>query len=258
MPMKKFTQIPTTPPKNLKKKEIKKETEKYIQIIREKQHILYAQSKYSILIVLQGMDGSGKDGATKTVFSSVNPQGVSVSCFKKPSPQELSYDFLRRIHLEVPAKGMIKIFNRSHYEDVLVPVVNNLIDKKETKKRFDHINNFERLLEDSGTKVLKFYLHISEEEQAARFKERLENPLKQWKHNPGDAETAKQWPEYRKAYQDIFENCNESPWEIVPSDKNWYKEYLVAKKVAETLLDMKLFFPTLVPSKKTKNGKKEK
>jgi PPK2 family polyphosphate:nucleotide phosphotransferase len=245
--MKNFTKISTTPPKSLDKNKIKKETEKYIKVIRERQHILYAQSKYSILIVLQGLDGSGKDGATKTVFSSVNPQGVSVTCFKRPTALELSYDFLRRVHLEVPARGMIKIFNRSHYEDVLSPTVNGLIDKKETKRRFDHINNFEKLLEENGTKILKFYLHISEEEQSARFEERLTNPLKHWKYNPSDKETAKQWPQYRKAYNDIFQNCNEIPWEVIPSDKNWYKEYLIAKRVAKTLLDLDLEFPNLAP-----------
>lgn len=244
--MKNFTKIPTTPPSSLKKEKIKEKTKKYIKIIQERQHILYAQSKFSILIVLQGMDGSGKDGATKTVFSSVNPQGVSVTSFKRPSALELSYDFLWRIHREVPPRGMIKIFNRSHYEDVLVPVVNEYIDRKETKRRFDHINNFEKILEENGTKVLKFYLHISEEEQTSRFEERLTNPLKHWKYNPSDVETAKKWPQFRMAYQDIFDNCDEIPWIIVPSDKNWYKEYIIAKKVAETLLDLELTFPNLI------------
>ena len=244
--MKSIKGIITTPPKHIKKEKIKKETEQYIKIIRENQHILYAQSKYSLLIVLQGMDASGKDGATKAIFSSVNPQGVSVTSFKKPSEVELSHDFLWRIHQAVPEKGMIKIFNRSHYEDVLVPVVNKSIDKKELNKRYDHINNFEKLLEENGTKVLKFYLHISEEEQTSRFQERLSDPLKNWKYNPSDKETAKKWPEYRKAYAGVFENCDSVSWNIIPSDKNWYKEYLIAKKVAETLLDLKLKFPNLV------------
>jgi PPK2 family polyphosphate:nucleotide phosphotransferase len=244
--MKKFTKIPTVPPKNMSKKEIKEKTEKYIQIIRERQHILYAQSKYSILIVLQGMDASGKDGATKAIFSSVNPQGVSVASFKKPSDLERSYDFLWRIHKEVPARGMIKIFNRSHYEDVLVPMANRAIDAKELKRRFDHINDFEKLLEENGTKVLKFYLHISEKEQSERFKERLTDPMKNWKYNPSDTETAKKWPEFRIAYQNTFNHCGEIPWHIIPSDKNWYKEYLIAKKVSEVLSDMDLKFPNLV------------
>jgi PPK2 family polyphosphate:nucleotide phosphotransferase len=243
--MEKFTKLSTLPPSSLKKDKIKEKTQKYIDIIREHQNILYAQNKYSILIVLQGLDGSGKDGATKAVFSFVNPQGISISSFKKPTELELAHDFLWRIHKEVPQKGIIKIFNRSHYEDVLVPTVNKWIDEKETNKRFEHINNFEKLLEDSGTVVLKFYLHISEEEQAKRLQERLVDPTKQWKHNPGDKETAKQWPEYRKAYQDIFYNCNEVPWQIIPADKNWYKEYLIAKRVAEALLDLDLKFPKL-------------
>ena len=240
-----FKTVSTTPQKSLDKKKIKKKTEEYIAIIRERQHILYAQSKYSLLIVIQGLDGSGKDGATKAVFSSSNPQGVSVTSFKKPTELELSYDFMWRIHQEVPRKGMIKIFNRSHYEDVLVPMANRAIKNDELKQRFNHINNFEALLEENGTKVLKFYLHISEKEQARRFGERLSNPLKNWKFNPSDTETAKQWPEYRMAYQNTFNNCNKVPWNIVPADKNWYKEYLISKKVAETLLDLDLKFPSL-------------
>ena len=241
-----FKSVSTNPAKHLSKKKLKEETEQYKKIIREQQHVLYAQSKYSILVILQSLDAGGKDGATKAIFSSVNPQGVSVTSFKKPSEIELAHDFLWRVHKEVPERGMIKIFNRSHYEDVLVPAVNKTIDKKELKRRYEHINNFERLLEENGTKVLKFYLHISEEEQRKRFQERLSNPLKNWKYNPADTETAKQWPQYRKAYADVFENCNEVEWNIVPSDKNWYKEYIISKKVAETLLDLKLKFPNLV------------
>ena len=240
-----YKHISTTPPKGLDKEKTKKQTEKYIEIIRERQHILYAQSKYSLLILFQGMDASGKDGATKAIFSSVNPQGVSVTSFKKPSELELSYNFMWRIQREVPQKGMIKIFNRSQYEDVLVPMANKLLDVKQIKKRFDHINDFERLLEESGTKVLKFYLHISEDEQQNRFKERLSNPMKNWKYNPSDSETARKWPEYRAAYQKVFDYCSETPWTVVPSDKNWYKEYVIAKKVAETLLGLKLNFPNL-------------
>jgi len=247
--MKQLKSIITTPSKHLKKDKIKKQTEQYIKIIRERQHILYAQSKYSILIILQGMDASGKDGATKAIFSSVNPQGVSVTSFKSPSEAELAHDFLWRIHHECPNKGMIKIFNRSHYEDVLVPAVNQWIDKKLIKKRFDYINSFENLLKDNGTKVLKFYLHISEEEQTKRFQERLTDPLKNWKYNSSDEKTAKQWPQYRKAYQEIFEKCNDIPWHIIPADKNWFKEYLIAKKVAETLLELDLNFPNLALSK---------
>jgi PPK2 family polyphosphate:nucleotide phosphotransferase len=240
-----FKTISTTPKKNVNKKKIQEETKKYIQIIREKQHILYAQNKHSLLIILQGTDCSGKDGATKAIFSSVNPQGVSVTSFKKPTDLERSYDFMWRIHKEVPAKGMIKIFNRSHYEDVLVPMANRTIEQKEAHRRFNHINDFEKLLEENGTIVLKFYLHISQEEQSKRFEERLTDPMKNWKFNPSDTETAKQWPEYRMAYANVFTHCNATPWHIIPSDKNWYKEYLIAKKIAKTLTDLDLKFPNL-------------
>ena len=235
----------TKPPKGTDKEYIKDETKKYIKIIQERQHILYAQSKYSLLIVLQGMDASGKDGAIKAIFTSVNPQGVSVTSFKKPTEIESKHDFLWRIHKEVPEKGMIKIFNRSHYEDVLITKVNGWIDDKEAKRRYEHINNFEKLLEDNGTKILKFYLHISKEEQAKRFEERLTNPLKNWKYNPEDLKTSQKWDEYMKAYSYAFEYCREPDWHIIPSDKNWYKEYLIAKKVAETLQKLNLKFPKL-------------
>jgi len=235
----------TKPPKDTDKEHVKEETKKYIKIIQERQHILYAQSKYSLLIVFQGMDASGKDGATKAIFTSVNPQGVSVSSFKKPTEIEMNHDFLWRVHKEVPEKGMIKIFNRSHYEDVLITKVNGWIDNKEAKKRYEHINNFERLLEDNGTKILKFYLHISQEEQAKRFQERLTNPLKNWKYNLEDLKTSQKWDEYMEAYSYAFEYCNEPKWHIIPADKNWYKEYLIAKEVAETLQKLDLKFPKL-------------
>ena len=236
---------PTKPPKDTDKEYIKEETKKYIKIIQERQHILYAQSKYSLLIVLQGMDASGKDGATKAIFTSVNPQGVSVTSFKKPTEIEAKHDFLWRVHKEVPEKGMIKIFNRSHYEDVLITKVNGWIDNKEAKKRYEHINNFERLLEDNGTKILKFYLHISQEEQAKRFEERLTNPLKNWKYNPEDLKTSQKWDDYMEAYSYAFEYCSEPRWHIIPADKNWYKEYLIAKEVAEALQKLDLKFPKL-------------
>lgn len=240
-----FTNTSTLPPKSLNKEKIKAKTQKYIEIIRERQHILYAQNKYSLLIILQSMDCGGKDGATKAIFTSVNPQGVSVTSFKKPSEVELSHDFLWRVHKEVPLRSMIKIFNRSHYEDLLIPMVYGTQDKKIINRRIDYINNFEKLLEDNNTIVIKFYLHISQQEQSKRFKERLSDPTKNWKYNPGDDETAKHWPAFRKAYQRIFDCCNEIPWNIIPTDKNWYKEYLIAKKVAEVLLFFDLQFPTL-------------
>lgn len=240
-----FKDISTTPHKFVNKQKIKEKTKQYIQVIRERQHIMYAQSKYSLLIIFQGMDASGKDGATKAIFTSVNPQGVAVTSFKKPNEVELSYDFLWRIHKEVPPRGMIKIFNRSQYEDLLIPMVYGTLDKKNISRRATYINEFEKMLEDNNTKVLKFYLHLSEEEQSVRFKERLADPTKNWKYNPSDTETAKHWPTFKKAYQWVFDNCKDVPWHIIPADKNWYKEYLIAKKVAEVLLDFDLEFPKL-------------
>lgn len=238
--------ISTRAPKSLNKDKIKKETEKLILKIAEKQKILYAQGKYSLLIVLQGLDASGKDGLVGTVFHGVNPLGCTVKPFKAPTKEELSHDFLWRIHKEVPAKGMIQIFNRSHYEDVLVPRVEKWIDNKEVKKRFTHINQFEQLLMDNNTIVLKFYLHISKEEQHERLMERKTDPKKFWKHNDGDWDTASKFSAFMQAYEDIFKNCNAQPWTIVPSDQNWYKEYIVAKKIADTLSGLKLEYPKAV------------
>jgi len=241
----KLKKISTLPPKDVNKEKIKEKTAEYIKEIGMLQHKLNAEKKTGLLVVLQGLDASGKDGATRVVFNGSNPQGVSVSSFKVPTEEEASHDFLWRIHKETPAKGMIKIFNRSHYEDVLVTRVLGLIDDKEARKRMNHINDFEKLLEESGTVILKFYLHISPEEQASRFHERIENPEKQWKYNPRDLETAKKWPQFRTCYEDVIEHCSDVPWIIVPSDKNWYKAYLIAKHVVEALKKMKIEFPKL-------------
>jgi PPK2 family polyphosphate:nucleotide phosphotransferase len=192
------------------------------------------------------MDASGKDGAVKDVFKAVNPQGVRVKSFKKPTEEELAHDFLWRIHKYTPPKGKIQIFNRSHYEDVLVTRVLGLIDDETAGKRFKIINGFEQLLQDRGTKILKFYLHLSESEQLQRFRERLEIPSKQWKYNPNDLKSAASWPEYRQYYQEVFENCSpEIPWVIVPSDQNWYKKYLIAKLIVETMRGLNMKYPGL-------------
>lgn len=251
--MKKFTDLATTPPKSLKKEQVIKKTKKFVETIHMEQHKLFAEHKRSLLIILQGMDASGKDGVIKQIFSSVNPQGVSVASFKKPSFIELSHDFLWRIHNEVPAKGMIKIFNRSHYEDILVPSVNKTITDDNLKSRARMINEFEEHLVREGTVILKFYLHISKDEQKIRLEERISNKLKQWKYNASDFETRKNWDKYMKTYQFIFKSCNKVKWTIIPSDKNWYKEYLVAKLVAETLTKMKLKLPEIQEVMKSDN-----
>ena len=238
--------LATRAPEHLDKQEIKDKTDELTLELDELQNKLYAESKWSLLVVLQGMDASGKDGAVKDVFKAVNPQGIRVKSFKKPTEEELSHDFLWRIHKHTPPKGKIQIFNRSHYEDVLVTRVLGLVDDETAHKRFEIINGFERLLMDRGTQVLKFYLHISQPEQLERFKERLEIPRKQWKYNPNDLKTASKWPEYRQYYQEVFEHCSpEIPWTVVPSDQNWYKKYLIAKTIVDTLKGLNLKYPGL-------------
>ena len=222
--------------------------EKQFQKLREEfirqQARLYAEGKQKLLIVLQAMDAGGKDGTIRHSLKGVNPQGVQVTSFKKPTTEELDHDFLWRIHSHAPAKGMIQIFNRSHYEDVLVPRVKNWIDMDEVKRRFNHINAWEQLLIDSGTQVLKFYLHISEEEQSKTFAERLEDPEKRWKYKSSDLAEAKLWPEYRIAFADIFDNCSKAePWQIIPADDKWYRDYLISTAVVERLESLNMRYP---------------
>lgn len=237
-------QIDTRAPFSLDKRKIKSETKTMIKELGEWQHKLYAESKQSLLIVLQGMDASGKDGAVRTVFSSVNPLGCRVKPFKKPTELEFSHDFLWRVHKEVPEQGMIQVFNRSHYEDVLIQRVEKWIDEKTVKRRFDYINMFEKLLMEKGTRVLKFYLHISKPEQEKRFQERLTMKHKKWKYNPKDIEVAKKWDQYMEAYESVFTHCSpDIPWVIVPSDQNWYKEYLITSKLLDALRTMNPKYP---------------
>lgn len=244
--MKKFKLNDISPraPKSFEKDETREETAKLVEQIHELQDVLYAQNKYSLLIVLQGMDASGKDGAVKKVFQGVNPQGCRVQSFKAPTEEELAHDFLWRIHQHTPRKGMIQIFNRSHYEDVLITRVHGWVDDRTALKRFEFINLFEECLESANTSILKFYLHISQEEQAERFKERMTDPKKRWKYNPKDVAEAALWEKYIKVYEDVFEHCGPNiPWIIVPSDQNWYKEYVIAKSIVRTLRKMKLEYP---------------
>lgn len=216
-----------------------------IQRMAELQNVLYADGGQSLLIVLQAMDAGGKDGTIRKIMSGVNPQGVRVTSFKKPTEEELSHDFLWRVHKVAPARGMIGIFNRSHYEDVLVVRVHNLVPKKVWQKRYDHINNFEKLLTDNGVTVLKFYLHISKEEQAERFQERLDRPEKNWKFNPGDLKERALWDDYMEAFEVAFEKCSpkNAPWYIVPANKKWYRNLVISEKIVEALEEMNLKYP---------------
>ena len=240
----KLGDIDTRAPKDFDKLATKEKNTKIVEELNDLQNLLYAEGKHAILIVIQGMDASGKDGVTRNVFGRLNPQGVMVKSFKAPTAEELSHDFLWRIHSHAPAKGMIQIFNRSHYEDILITRVHKWCDDATAKKRMKAINDFEKLLaEHNNTIILKFYLHISPGEQQARLEERIKDPTKQWKYNENDFAEAKFWKDYMDMYEDCFENCNEIPWAIVPADQNWYKEHIIAKKLRDALDDLKMQYP---------------
>lgn len=241
-----LSQINTKAPKDLDKKDTKEETDKLIKKLDDLQNRLYAESKHAVLIVLQGMDASGKDGAINKVFRQLNPQGVEVKSFKVPTEEELKHDFLWRIHQHSPEKGIVQIFNRSHYEDVLITRVHGWCDDATALKRFKAINDFEELLtQHNNTLIFKFYLHVSQEEQHQRFTDRLSDRTKQWKYNEKDFEETKLWDKYMQMYEEAFENCNVVPWNIIPSDQNWYKEYLIAKTVVEGLQTLDMKYPQL-------------
>lgn len=240
----KLATIQTKAPSSLDKETIREKTQDLLNDLKELQDIFYALKKNSLLVILQGLDASGKDGAIKKVFTGVNPMGCTVKPFKVPTTDEASHDFLWRVHQHTPAKGMIQIFNRSHYEDVLVPRVEKFVNHTTIKKRYDHINNFEQLLTDSGTIILKFFLYVSEEEQLKRIQERITNPKKHWKYDPSDLTTTQKRDLYLEAYEEIFQHCGPGlPWTIVPSDQNWYKEYVIAKTIVETLKNLDLHYP---------------
>ena len=242
--MSRLMTLPTKSPKDVDKQETKKEIEGLVEELDALQNLLYAESKHAVLIILQGMDASGKDGVIRKVFSRMNPQGVRVQSFKVPTEEEAAHDFLWRIHQHTPAKGMIQVFNRSHYEDVLVTRVHGWCDDATAQKRFDAINAFEEmLLLHNNTQILKFYLHVSAEEQQERLRERVEDPTKHWKYNVKDEQEAALRDKYLQMYEDVFENCNVLPWTIVPADQNWYKEYLVAKELVETLKSLNMKYP---------------
>ncbi len=227
------------------REDAEKAVAKNLAKLAELQEVLYAESKRSILLVFQAMDAGGKDGAISHIFSGVNPQGCQVTSFKSPSTLERSHDFLWRIHQHVPPRGMIGIFNRSHYEDVLIVRVHNLVPKEVWGKRFDHINNFERMLSDEGTVILKFFLHISKEEQKCRLEARLKDPEKHWKFNPEDLDERKLWDDYMNAFEDALEKTStkKAPWYVVPSDRKWFRNWVISDMIVRAMTDMNLKFP---------------
>ncbi|HEX8168350.1 MAG TPA: polyphosphate kinase 2 family protein [Beijerinckiaceae bacterium] len=206
---------------------------------------LYAEGRRAVLVILQGTDTSGKDGTIRHVFNTTGPLGVSVTAFRRPSEEELAHDFLWRAHLAAPRRGTIGIFNRSHYEDVLVGKVRKLAPGKEIERRYDQINDFERILVENGTTILKFMLLISREEQAERLRERLDDPRKRWKFNPADIEDRALWDEYVAAYETMLERCSteHAPWHVVPADRKWARNAAVARIVRATLEAMDPQYP---------------
>lgn len=237
-----FTEVSTRVPDNVDKKKVKKMTQEMYVEIEELHKTMRAENKHSFLFVFQGMDAAGKDGAIDKLYNGLYPMSTSVHAFKAPSEEERSRDFLWRIHKLTPASGNISIFNRSHYEDILVPTVHKLFDKELIQKRYEQINQFEELLEDHNTHVVKFYLHISKEEQAKRFEERKKNVEKRWKYNSNDLAEAELWDDYMEVYRDIFKK-SKIKWHIIPADQKWYRDYLVASIILDKLKKLKMEYP---------------
>jgi len=219
-----------------------KELNGELQILQE---LLYAENKHKVLVVLQAMDTGGKDGTIRRVFDGVNPQGVKVASFKVPTPEELGHDFLWRVHKVVPGRGEMVIFNRSHYEDVLVVRVHGLVPEPVWKRRYDQINDFERMLAETGTTILKFFLYIDLDEQKERLQARLDDPTKHWKFNVGDLAERKLWNEYIKAYEDVLERTSTeyAPWYVVPANRKWYRDRVISTVLVETLKGLKMEYP---------------
>lgn len=236
---------PAATPGARNKQGVQAELAKNIEKLRDLQYRLYAENRRSVLIVLQGMDSGGKDGTIRHVMTGLNPQGCSVTPFKVPSSEEADHDFLWRIHKAVPAKGDFGIFNRSHYEDVLVVRVHELVPESVWSKRYEQINAFEKLLTDNQVVIVKFFLHISKEEQLVRLKARIDDPTKHWKISSSDFSERKYWDLYQAAYEDVLSKCStrNAPWYIVPADKKWYRNYAVSQVLVETLQGIDMRFP---------------
>ena len=240
----KLADISTKAPEGFTKEDIKRKTDRMARRIGDLLHMLYAEKKHSLLVVLQGMDASGKDGATRKVFSYCTPTGINAFPFRKPTEEEFAHDFLWRIHKQAPQKGHIKVFIRSHYEDILIQRVHKWIDEDKVKARMEAINNWEKnLMQDNKTTILKFYMHLSKDRQQKKLQERIDDPRKQWKHNADDWKERELWDDYMKCYEYAI-NESEIPWIIAPVDKRWYRDYFIALHVLETLEALNLKLPT--------------
>lgn len=233
-----------------KKKDAATYTKNNLTRLHALQEMLYAQGKHSLLIVLQAMDAGGKDGAIEHVMGAFNPQGVHVTPFKVPTEEELAHDFLWRVHKATPRRGMISIFNRSHYEDVLVVRVKNFVSEAVWRKRYDQINAFEQLLAENGTAIVKLFLYISKEEQKERLLERQNTPEKQWKFSPGDLEDRKLWDQYMTAFEDALTYCNteSAPWYVIPANRKWYRNVAVSDILINTLEALEMQYPDPPPN----------
>lgn len=227
----------------------KKAGKQVLRLLRKRledlQELLYAEGKHKVLMVLQAIDTGGKDGTIRKVFDGVNPQGVKVANFKRPTREELAHDYLWRVHQHTPARGEIVVFNRSHYEDVLVVRVHNLVPPEVWERRYDHINAFERMLADEGTTILKFYLHISKEEQRERLQSRLDKPHKHWKFDPGDLKERALWEGYMAAFEAMLSKTSTdwAPWYIIPADRKWYRNLVIATILVQTLQGLNMQYP---------------
>lgn len=241
-----LSKIDTRAKKNFDKETTKLKFSKLNAELIDLQNILYAENKWKVLVIFQGMDASGKDGTTRNVFKGVNPLGIRVKSFKAPSEEEKSYNYLWRVFKEIPRSGMIQVFNRSYYEDILVPSVHKSVDPKLINNRYDDINAFEKILINDHTIIFKFYLHISKKEQNIRLKERISLPEKNWKYDESDLKESKKWNQYMEVYEQLFKRCNKnSPWHIIPADQNWYRDYLVIKTIVEQLRSLKMRYPLI-------------
>ncbi len=227
------------------KDKTKEQTQKDAEAIDALQNILYAEGKRALLVVIQGIDGSGKDGTVRAVFNTCGPIGVVMTSYKAPTPDELAHDYLWRIHKACPPRGMIGIFNRSHYEDVLVAKVKKFVTPEVIEQRYEQINQFEKTLSENGTTVLKFMLNLSKDEQAVRLQERVNDPTKRWKFNPSDLDDRALWDDYMKTYETALTKCstNHAPWHVIPADRNWVRNGAIARIVRETLEEMDPKFP---------------
>lgn len=227
------------------KAEAKKETRRNVKALRDLSQRLWAEDRRAVLVILQGMDTSGKDGTIKHVLTGVNPQMCQVTAFKQPSDEERDHDFLWRIHRAIPRRGAIGIFNRSHYEDVLAARVHKLVPEHVWRRRYDAINQFEQLLTADSTTIVKFFLHIGKDEQRERLQARLDNPKKRWKFSPGDLAERALWDDYRRAYEELLTRCNtpRAPWRVIPADRKWYRNLLVSRALRETLERLDPQFP---------------